>query len=96
MLEDTAKNEYIKISEDEINIPLTEKAKKDPKYIQYLEWLTTNGVKMHGIDFPVAFGPYGYIGIATKNEEIPAQKVIVAVPTKLSISVNKVKESELG
>ena len=53
---------------EEINLELTEKAQNDSKYIAFKDWLIENGVKMDGVDYPVAFGPLGYIGAAASKD----------------------------
>lgn len=54
---------------DEINEELTNKARQDPKYNVFLDWLTSNGAIIDPcIEYPVAFGPQGYIGVATNKD----------------------------
>ena len=49
-----------------------------------------NGLKSKGIDFPIAFGPIGYTGVAA-TEHIKPNSVFLAVPNKLLITVDKAK-----
>lgn len=82
------------IGENEINVELTEKAKKDPKYHAYRTWLTQKGVLWKDIDFPVAFGPSGVIGVAAAKD-IPNSQAIICIPNKILITTTKVKNGEL-
>ncbi|EGR33354.1 SET domain protein [Ichthyophthirius multifiliis] len=79
---------------DELNIELTQKAQNDQNYIRYIKWLKDGGAIFDNIEFPVAFGPTGYIGVIAK-EEIPANKVFVAIPNNLLLSTYLVEQSEL-
>lgn len=80
--------------DDEVNIELTKEAQKDKRYQIYLEWLKKNGALFENIEFPVAFGNTGYIGVAAK-ERIPPNKIIVAIPNKLLLSTGIVDQSSL-
>lgn len=82
------------IGENEINLELTEKVKKDPKYDAYRTWLKEKGVLWKDIDFPVAFGPSGVIGVAA-SKDIPNSQAIICVPNKILITTTKVKNGEL-
>ena len=54
---------------DSINEEFTKKAKQDPKYQIFLDWLTSNGSIIDPrVEYPVAFGPRGYIGVATAGD----------------------------
>jgi len=57
-------------------------------------WLRKNGAIFSGIDFPVAFGNCGYIGVAAKKD-IPPNKVIVAIPNNLLLSTALLDECAL-
>ncbi|KAL4489194.1 hypothetical protein ABPG72_006258 [Tetrahymena utriculariae] len=80
--------------DDEVNVELTKEIQKDKKYQVYLDWLKKNGALFENIEFPVAFGNSGYIGVAAK-ERIPPNKVIVAIPNKLLLSTGIVDSSSL-
>jgi hypothetical protein len=83
-------------AEDEINVPLTERAREDVRYKRYLEWLQQNGAKMHpGIALPTAFGPLGVIGVAA-TQNIPPNTCVMAIPNRLLISCLLVDESEVA
>ena len=72
------------------NEALTAQAKSDPKYAIFLKWLVQNGAVINPcVEYPVAFGPRGYIGIATTEDLNPIQPII-AIPKLLIIDVNRV------
>lgn len=72
-------------SDNEVNVELTAEVRKDKKYAIYLDWLRKHGAVFENIEYPVAFGNCGYIGVAAR-EKIPPNKVIVAIPNKLLLS----------
>ncbi|CAG9321098.1 unnamed protein product [Blepharisma stoltei] len=79
----------------EVNIQLTEEIKSDPVYQRYLQWLTDNGCIFPNIDFPVAFGDYGYIGAKAKTD-IPSLKAFLFIPFNIIITPQKARESPIG
>lgn len=83
-----------KTSYDSINWDLTNKAQQDPKYQIFLDWLIENGSCIDpSVKYPVAFGPRGYIGVATSSD-IESYKAIISIPKSLIIDVDKVLQCE--
>ena len=77
-----------------LNLEVTEKMTADGFYTRYLDWGMKNGILMHQIIMPAAFGPLGIPGVAA-SADIPANKVnepnfilkvIIAVPFSMIIS----------
>lgn len=54
-----------------------------------------NGVLFKGCDFPVGFGPLGYLGVAA-SVDIPPNTTFAAIPSKLFISTTMVDKTELN
>lgn len=68
---------------------------KTEKYQEFVRWAKSNGALISDeVCYPAAFGDQGFTGIAAVKD-IPANKVIIAIPNKLIISANKVYNSEL-
>lgn len=74
------------LSTDDINWELTNKLKAEPKYIAFNNWAKENGVIMPNViilynqqvNYPVAFGTEGLIGIAAKNN-LHAKQVSIII-----------------
>jgi hypothetical protein len=66
------------------------------KYQLFLDWFKKNGglYSESEIIFPAVFSPGEYLGVAT-NKPIKANKVILAIPQTLCISLSKVRSSPL-
>ena len=60
-----------------------------------MAWLIENGTKIEGVEFPVAFGSLGYIGVAA-TRDIPPNKCFIAIPNKILISTMTVDKTDLG
>lgn len=69
----------------ELNPKASEMAKQEKIYSEFLKWFEENGGKCKGLDFPVAFGNSGYLGVAA-SEDLPANTAIIRVPASLVIS----------
>lgn len=66
-----------------------------PKYANFNKWLTDNGVKHPGVDYPVAFGKHGQlIGMAARKD-LPPMKAFLYVPFNLIITENTVMRSSI-
>lgn len=78
-----------------IDSTLTEKAKKETKYINFKDWLLKNGAVFDdNIDFPVVFEG-GLMGISAKKH-ITGNKAFILVPNNLIISAERARtEPEL-
>lgn len=76
------------IQDSDINPAKTEELKNNPKYQRYLKWVRENGLIANGVDFPVAFGSLGYLGLAA-NKDIPPYTAFLALPNKLFMNVEK-------
>ncbi|CDW78169.1 UNKNOWN [Stylonychia lemnae] len=43
--------------------------KKNPKYAKFLDWCTEQGINLERIDYPLAFGPSGFlVGVGTSKQ----------------------------
>lgn len=62
------------------------------KYQHFLQWFTTNGGKYCDLQYPTKFPPTDYIGVSTAKD-INRNKVVMAIPKKLIIGVDMVKQS---
>ena len=68
---------------------------QEDKYKIFLQWFTENGGKHCDLAYPVSFPPTNYIGVAA-TKAIPQNKVIMAIPKKLIISVELTKKSPIA
>ena len=77
----------------------TQELLRDEKYRRYVTWLECFGavfpkVVSTQLEFPVAFGPLGLVGVAAKDD-IPRNCGLLYVPYSLCITYAKARESEL-
>ncbi|KAG6450200.1 hypothetical protein O3G_MSEX006446 [Manduca sexta] len=88
--------EIEKIIKDIVNIEGQQKSSQTPRQAnidKYLKWLNENEVQFEGIDI-AEFEGYGLGLKATKT--FPEGSLILTVPSKVMMTENNAKESELG
>jgi len=62
-------------------------------YHRFLEWFKTNGGLISPeLSFPAVFQPGGYLGLLA-SKDIKINKVVLAVPQHLIITLSKVRNS---
>lgn len=79
----------------EINDMATIELKQDPKYINFVNWALDNGAKFPRLDYPVAFGKNGLVGIGAKEDIGPCDAMMM-IPNKMLITEDKFRNSEIG
>jgi hypothetical protein len=88
------------MDETQVNVSLTSSLQNDPLWIEFKSWLISNGcrfpnVHFNQLDFPVAFGDLGTIGVKAKSD-IPSQKAFIFTPFSLIITPQLARSSDLS
>lgn len=80
-----------------MNIAKSEQATKQSKFKIFIQWFCKNGGKYSSEEliFPAIFQPGSYLGVAAANN-IKKNKVVLAVPQSIIISLTRVKNSQLS